>query len=71
MTWVRTILREILGLFVDDGHFAILILAWVTVVVFLLPHLGLALRWRGLILFVGLATILFGSAVRFSGQDRK
>ena len=71
MTSLKTILREILGLFMDDGSFAFSILAWVSVVVFLLPHFGLALPWRGAVLFGGLAVILFSSAVRFSRQRSK
>ena len=71
MTWLKTILWEILGLFMDDGNFAFFVLAWVSVTIFLLPYLGLALRWRGVILFVGLAMILFGSAVRFSHQRKE
>ncbi|MEO6964662.1 MAG: hypothetical protein ABI076_02035, partial [Acidobacteriaceae bacterium] len=70
-TSLKTILREILGLFMDDGSFAFSILVWVSVVVFLLPHFGLALPWRGVILFAGLAMILFWSAVRFSRQRSK
>jgi len=71
MTCLKAILREILGLFMDDGSFAFFVLAWVGLTVFLLPYFGLALRWRGVILFAGLAMILFASAVRFSRQRGK
>jgi hypothetical protein len=63
---MRAIVREILGLFVDDGSFAFLILAWLGLTVFLVPHLGWVPRWRGLILFSGLAAILMSSAVHFA-----
>jgi len=71
MSWLRTVLREIFGLFVDDGSFATVVLAWVLVVVFLVPPLGLAQRWRGVFLFGGLAVILVESAVRFARQSRR
>ena len=69
MNWMRGILRELLGLFVDDGSFAFLILAWLGLTVFLLPHWGWAPRWRGLILFAGLAAILMGSAIHFARKE--
>lgn len=71
MSNLKTILAEILGLFMEDGNFAFFILAWVGVTVFLLPHFGLAIQWRGVILFCGLAVILFGSAVCFSRQRKE
>ena len=66
MTWLRTILREIFGLFVDDGSFAVWILGWLGLTVFLAPHLGLVSRWNGFFLFAGLAVILVWSAMRAS-----
>jgi hypothetical protein len=69
MNLIRTICREIFGLFVDDGTYALLILAWLGVTAFLLPHLGWVPRWRGFILFVGLAAILLGSAIRYARRN--
>ncbi|MBW4039179.1 MAG: hypothetical protein HIU91_09945 [Acidobacteria bacterium] len=66
MTWLRTIFREIYGLFVDDGTFALLILLWLAISVFLIPYLGWIPRWRGPLLFAGLATILIASAIRYA-----
>jgi membrane protein implicated in regulation of membrane protease activity len=66
MNWIRTIFREIFGLFVNDRGFALLILTWLGLTAFLLPHLGWAPRWRGFILFMGLSAILMGSAIRYS-----
>lgn len=70
MNWLRTILREIFGLFVDDGSFALLILAWVALVTLLFPRMGWLPAWRGYVLFGGLALILAGSALRFARQKR-
>jgi hypothetical protein len=69
MNWLRTIFREIFGLFVDDGSFALLILVWLGLTALLLPYLGWVPRWRGLILFVGLAAILMGSAIRYARRN--
>jgi hypothetical protein len=66
MQWFRTIFREIFGLFVDDGSFAIAILVWLGVMWRLLPRLGVFSRWNGLILFAGLGLILVESAMRYA-----
>jgi hypothetical protein len=68
MRWMSTIAREVFGLFVDDGSFAIAILAWLAVVGLVLPRLGLAASWESLVLFAGLALILVESAARRAGR---
>jgi hypothetical protein len=69
MNWLRTIFREIFGLFVDDGSFALLILVWLGLTALLLPYLGWVPTWRGHILFAGLAAILMGSAIRYARRN--
>ena len=64
MRWMRTVAREVLGLFVDDGSFAFAILIWLTLMWFGLPRLQAFVRWRGVILFAGLGLILIESTVR-------
>ena len=64
MSWITTIARELLGLFVDDGSFAVTILAWVVAVGLIPTRLGLAPQWLAPLLFVGLALILLESAAR-------
>ena len=64
MNWVRSILRELFGLFVDDASFAASILVWLGVAWLVLPRLAVASGWNGVILFAGLALILLESAVR-------
>jgi hypothetical protein len=64
--WLKNILREIFGLFVDDGSFALAILIWIAVVRWATPHLNIPSRATGLILFAGLALILTESAARYS-----
>ena len=71
MKWLRTILGEIFGLFVDDGSFAIMILTWVLLVTLVFPRMGWIPQWRGLVLFCGLALILVGSAVRYARRNKR
>jgi len=62
MQWLKTIVRELFGLFVDDGSFALAIIIWLGVVGLALPHAQT--DWRGAMLFGGLALILLESATR-------
>jgi len=66
MKWLRNILREIFGLFVDDGSFALAILIWLAVVRWATPHLNIPSGIIGVILFAGLALILAESTTRYS-----
>ena len=68
MTWLKTIWSEFIGLFVDDGSFAIAILAWLGVCWLLLPRLGLPPVLLPAILFAGLVAILVKSAARRARQ---
>jgi hypothetical protein len=64
MRWLRAVIGEIFGLFVDEGGFALAIVAWIAVAWLALPRLDAASKWNGVILFVGLAVILVGSVLR-------
>jgi hypothetical protein len=64
MTWVKAVGAELLGLFVDDGRFAIGILVWLVVATLAFRHLELPPAVPPVILFAGLAVILVESAVR-------
>ena len=71
MNWIKTVLREIYGLFVDDPLFTLSILAWLGLIWFgavQAPHLHLALApWLlAFLLFAGLAAILLASTIRFA-----
>lgn len=63
MRWIAPILRELLGLFVDDARFALAILAWLTALALLLPQIPLP-AWHGALLFTGLAVILVCHCLR-------
>lgn len=60
MGWLRAVLSELLGLFVDDAGFALAILAWIGISYLLLR---LVPAWVPLILFLGLAAILVQGAL--------
>ena len=64
MRWLGPIFREILGLFVDDGSLALIILCWLPAVALLLPEVPVPLAWRGAALFTGLAITLAWSCLR-------
>jgi hypothetical protein len=66
MKWLQNIFREIFGLFVDDGSFALAILLWLAIVRWATPHFNIPSGMTGVILFAGLALILAESAVRYS-----
>jgi hypothetical protein len=69
MKWLRTIFWEIFGLFVDDGRFALVILAWLGIVWVISRYLGPRNVWSAVVLSVGLALILIESAVRFAKRS--
>ncbi len=70
MNRLRTVAREIWGLFVDDGRFAAAIVLWLLVSGLALPHIGLPARWGGPVLFAGLALLLVASAARYARKSR-
>ncbi len=61
---IKTILAELLGLFVDDAAFALTILAWLVIATIGMPRLGLQTPAPALILLAGLLAILLESALR-------
>ena len=64
MSWMKTAAAELLGLFVDDGVFALAILALILGVGLLLPRLGLPPGLGGPLLAIGLAVALLASVLR-------
>lgn len=67
MNWLQSIWSELIGLFVDDGNFALSILIWLIACGLALPHLGLPAFLPPVILFAGLVVILARSAIRRAG----
>ena len=71
MKWIKAVLREIYGLFVDDGAFALAILIWLSFMHWTASHLRLSPTTSAIILFAGLALILTESAVRYARRKRQ
>jgi hypothetical protein len=66
MRWMRTVLLEIWGLFVDDGSFALSIVIWAALAVVIFRRAAPDAKWAGPLFFVGLAVILAVSALRYA-----
>ncbi len=64
MRWIKAVVVEVFGLFVDDGSFAIAILIWLALSWLLLPSVDVPAAAKGPILFAGLAAIFVESAAR-------
>jgi hypothetical protein len=68
MRWLKTIARELLGLFVDDGSFAVAIVAWLCASALALKYVLHHGPWSGPILFLGMIAILAESVMRRARQ---
>jgi len=68
MNWMKAVMLEAYGLFVDDGWFAAAILGWVATVAAALRRVDR--WWVGVVLAAGLIGILTLSAVRFAKRGR-
>lgn len=68
MNILRTAVKELWGLFVEDGSYAVAIVVWLLLCAFVLPHLGIA-SWRAPLLLVGLLLILLENVVRSARQS--
>ena len=67
MESLRSMLKEIVGLFVDDGYLVFAVVAWIALTWLFAPQLH-AVRGNGWILFLGLAALLLESARRRARQ---
>jgi len=64
MNWLRTVLTELWGLFVDDGRYALAIVVWLLLAWRALPLLGFGSGWNAFVFAAGLLAILVESAIR-------
>jgi len=69
MNVIVTALKEVFGLFVEDGIYAVAIIVWLLIAAFALPHVG-AVAWRAPLLFVGLIVILAENVIRSAKRAR-
>lgn len=66
MHFIRSVLHELVGLFIDDGRVAMLCVLLIGVTAALIKLAGLAPHWGGLLLLGGCLLILIHS-VRAAG----
>jgi len=64
MKWLKTILEETIGLFVDDAAYAAAIVIWLAAMAALVRFTAFGSAVAGPLLFAGLAVILVLGAVR-------
>jgi hypothetical protein len=64
MNWLRSMLSELWGLFVDDGRYALAIVAWLLLAWLALPLLQLGGGWNATIFAAGLFAIFVESVLR-------
>jgi hypothetical protein len=64
MTWLASGLKQIYGLFVDDGALSLAICVWLLIAWFVLPRIVAGDTARPIVLFIGLAALLVDSVRR-------
>jgi hypothetical protein len=69
MTWLTNGLRQIYGLFVDDGALSLAICIWLLIAWFVLPNVVSSTIVRPFVLFVVLAALLIDSVRRGSSGE--
>ncbi len=70
MNVLITTVKEIFGLFVEDGSYALAIVVWLLLAAWAVPHL-VGPSWRAPLLFAGLLLILCESTLRSARQHGK
>ena len=70
MGWLKTIATELWGLFVEDGRYALTIVAWLALAWLALPRLDLGRGWNAIILAIGLLLILLEGTLRGARRER-
>ena len=68
---LKTIVRELVGLFIDDGSLAAGAVIWAGFCGWGLPLLGVGPRAQAAFLVLGLAALLLENALRASGRVRR
>lgn len=64
MNALMTAVRELWGLFVEDGSFTIGLVIAVAIGIWVLPRIGMYPQWRGPLFFVIVAIVLFENVAR-------
>jgi hypothetical protein len=71
MSALKTILRELVGLFIDDGSLAAGAVIWAAICGWGLPLLGVDPRAVAALLVLGLAALLLENTFRASSRVRR
>jgi len=71
MGTLRTILRELVGLFIDDGSLAAGAVVWAAICGWGLPALGVGAQARAALLILGFAALLLENTVRAAAGGRR
>jgi hypothetical protein len=70
MRWLKNTVLELWGLFVDDASFAVAIVAWIVIGVFVLRRC-VPPPWPGPVFFLGIAVVLIENAARSARRSRR
>lgn len=70
MNWIRSVLRELVGLVVDDVGFAATVVAWIALLWLLASYVPAKSALLPLLLFTGFGMILLHAVARRAGQRR-
>jgi hypothetical protein len=69
MSWLKAVLRETYGLFVDDGRYVSVLIVWLLLIWLVLRRWPIFGRWSGVVLFAGLGLMMVESAVRAARRN--
>ena len=70
MSWIKMVISELAGLFVEDGSLALAILIWLALIGFVVARFDGLSEWQGVVLFAGLALILIENTWRRARRSR-
>ncbi|MBV9114716.1 MAG: hypothetical protein JOY67_18035 [Hyphomicrobiales bacterium] len=70
MSWIKMVISELAGLFVEDGSLALAILIWLALIGFAVARFDGLSEWQGVVLFAGLALILIENTWRRARRSR-
>jgi hypothetical protein len=69
MNFIVKAFKQLIGLFVEDGTLAILLIVWVGIAALGLPRVPIDSSWDGVILFAGCVAILVENVVRAGRRE--
>lgn len=70
MEFLRTTLKELRDLFIDDGNLVFLLLSLIAIISIAVKWLGLQPIFGGILLLIGYLTLLAESVMRYRRKNR-